>query len=75
VKRYKETKNSLLLAKCLRQRLWDDSAHQLKQLPGIGAVTVKVFLTKFGFCHNRTAAVPLSKRTSSGHIFLATNST
>ncbi|CAM6091547.1 unnamed protein product [Calypogeia fissa] len=45
IKRYKETKNSLLLAKCLRQRLWDDTAHQLKQLPGIGAVTVKTFQT------------------------------
>ncbi|KAL2620883.1 hypothetical protein R1flu_001088 [Riccia fluitans] len=45
LKRYLEAQNSLLLTKCLRQRLWEDSAYQLKQLPGIGMVTAKAFLT------------------------------
>ncbi|KAL3683461.1 hypothetical protein R1sor_001483 [Riccia sorocarpa] len=44
-KRFSEAKSALLLTKCLRQRLWDDSAYQLKQLPGIGMVTAKAFLT------------------------------
>nr|DAD34519.1 TPA_asm: hypothetical protein HUJ06_005159 [Nelumbo nucifera] len=40
-KNYKGTINSTLLAKCLHQRLWDDSPYLLKQLPGIGMVTAK----------------------------------
>ncbi|XP_043725479.1 DExH-box ATP-dependent RNA helicase DExH17 [Telopea speciosissima] len=40
-KNYKGTMNSTLLAKCLHQRLWDDSIYLLKQLPGIGMVTAK----------------------------------
>ncbi|XP_057813245.2 DExH-box ATP-dependent RNA helicase DExH17 isoform X2 [Cryptomeria japonica] len=40
-KRYKESKNAMVLAKCLHQRLWDDSPYQLKQLVGVGMVTAK----------------------------------
>eukprot|EP01018_Ginkgo_biloba_P008826 Gb_17002 [translate_table: standard] len=40
-KRYKEAINSMVLAKCLHQRLWDDSPYQLKQLVGVGMVTAK----------------------------------
>ncbi|KAI3467038.1 hypothetical protein Pfo_023701, partial [Paulownia fortunei] len=40
-KSYKGTLNSTLLAKCLHQKLWDDSSYLLKQLPGIGMVTAK----------------------------------
>ncbi|KAL5723867.1 DNA helicase [Ranunculus cassubicifolius] len=40
-KSYKGLLNSTLLAKCLDQRLWDDSPYALKQLPGIGMVTAK----------------------------------
>lgn len=35
----------MLLAKSLYQKLWDDSPYLLKQLPGIGMVTAKVFST------------------------------
>ncbi|XP_051146155.1 DExH-box ATP-dependent RNA helicase DExH17 [Andrographis paniculata] len=38
---YKGTLNSTVLAKCLHQKLWDDSPYLLKQLPGIGMVTAK----------------------------------
>lgn len=34
--RASETFNSLLLLKSLRQRLWSGSAHETRQLPGIG---------------------------------------
>ncbi|KAF8408273.1 hypothetical protein HHK36_007422 [Tetracentron sinense] len=40
-KNYKGSLNSTLLAKCLHQRLWDESPYLLKQLPGIGMVTAK----------------------------------
>eukprot|EP00253_Pinus_taeda_P023429 PITA_23429 len=40
-KRYKESMNSMVLAKCLHQKLWDDSPYQLKQLVGVGMVTAK----------------------------------
>ncbi|KAH9319134.1 hypothetical protein KI387_020903, partial [Taxus chinensis] len=40
-KRYKDSKNAMVLAKCLHQRLWDDSPYQLKQLVGVGMVTAK----------------------------------
>ncbi|KAG8366674.1 hypothetical protein BUALT_Bualt17G0104100 [Buddleja alternifolia] len=40
-KSYKGAFNSTLLAKCLHQKLWDDSPYLLKQLPGIGMVTAK----------------------------------
>ncbi|PKA55165.1 Glyceraldehyde-3-phosphate dehydrogenase, cytosolic [Apostasia shenzhenica] len=40
-KSYKGALSSALLAKCLHQRLWDDSPYLLKQLPGIGMVTAK----------------------------------
>ncbi|TYK03118.1 ATP-dependent DNA helicase MER3-like protein [Cucumis melo var. makuwa] len=40
-KNYKGTYNSMLLAKSLYQKLWDDSPFLLKQLPGIGMVTAK----------------------------------
>lgn len=40
-KNYKGAFNSTLLAKCLHQKLWDDSPYLLKQLPGIGMVTAK----------------------------------
>lgn len=41
-KNYKGAVSSTLLAKCLHQKLWDDSPYLLKQLPGIGMVTAKV---------------------------------
>ncbi|KAK9117209.1 hypothetical protein Sjap_016156 [Stephania japonica] len=40
-KNYRGVLNSSLLAKCLYQRLWDDSPYLLKQLSGIGMVTAK----------------------------------
>ncbi|XAR51890.1 DNA helicase [Bertholletia excelsa] len=40
-KNYKGALNSILLAKSLHQKLWDDSPFLLKQLPGIGMVTAK----------------------------------
>ncbi|CBI34887.3 unnamed protein product, partial [Vitis vinifera] len=40
-KSYKGALNSILLSKCLLQKLWDDSPYLLKQLPGIGMVTAK----------------------------------
>ncbi|KAJ0542299.1 putative DNA helicase [Helianthus annuus] len=40
-KNYKGALNSILLAKSLHQKLWDDSPYLLKQLPGIGMVTAK----------------------------------
>ncbi|XP_050223157.1 DExH-box ATP-dependent RNA helicase DExH17 isoform X2 [Mercurialis annua] len=40
-KNYKGAVNSILLAKSLYQKLWDDSPYLLKQLPGIGMVTAK----------------------------------
>ncbi|KAK9108131.1 hypothetical protein Syun_024142 [Stephania yunnanensis] len=40
-KNYRGVLNSSLLAKCLHQRLWDDSPYLLKQLSGIGMVTAK----------------------------------
>ncbi|KAI3981466.1 hypothetical protein MKX01_007393 [Papaver californicum] len=40
-KNYKGAINSTLLAKCLDQKLWDDSPYLLKQLTGIGTVTAK----------------------------------
>ncbi|KAL8241724.1 hypothetical protein R6Q59_012026 [Mikania micrantha] len=40
-KNYKGTLNSILLAKSLHQKLWEDSPYLLKQLPGIGMVTAK----------------------------------
>lgn len=42
-KSYKGALNTTLLAKALYQRLWNDSPYLLKQLPGIGMVTAKVF--------------------------------
>jgi len=46
-KNYKGALNSTLLAKSLYQKLWDDSPYLLKQLPGIGMVTAKVFFIDF----------------------------
>ncbi|XP_050384222.1 DExH-box ATP-dependent RNA helicase DExH17 isoform X1 [Argentina anserina] len=40
-KNYKGALNSMLLAKSMYQKLWDDSPYLLKQLPGIGMVTAK----------------------------------
>ncbi|GAB4846726.1 hypothetical protein Ancab_025734 [Ancistrocladus abbreviatus] len=40
-KSYKGALNSILLAKSLHHKLWDDSSFLLKQLPGIGMVTAK----------------------------------
>jgi hypothetical protein len=41
-KGYKETVAALTLAKCLRQRMWEDSTNLLKQLHGVGNITAKV---------------------------------
>ncbi|MCO5575659.1 hypothetical protein L7F22_029463 [Adiantum nelumboides] len=43
-KRFLESINALTLAKCLHQRLWEDSPYQLKQLAGVGMVTAKALL-------------------------------
>eukprot|EP00850_Spirogloea_muscicola_P003151 SM000012S25413 [mRNA] locus=s12:910080:915978:- [translate_table: standard] len=43
-KLYKESISSLVLAKALKQRLWDDSPYQLKQLSGVGMATAKALL-------------------------------
>nr|GMC97314.1 DExH-box ATP-dependent RNA helicase DExH17 isoform X1 [Ipomoea batatas] len=40
-KNYIGALSSALLAKCLHQKVWDDSPYLLKQLPGIGMVTAK----------------------------------
>ncbi|KAK4430261.1 DExH-box ATP-dependent RNA helicase DExH17 [Sesamum alatum] len=40
-KSYKGALNSTAIAKCLHQKLWNDSPYLLKQLPGIGMVTAK----------------------------------
>ncbi|KAH9603029.1 hypothetical protein KSS87_009502, partial [Heliosperma pusillum] len=40
-KNYKGTLNSIILAKSLHHKLWDESPFLLKQLPGIGMVTAK----------------------------------
>ncbi|KAJ3671463.1 hypothetical protein LUZ60_007542 [Juncus effusus] len=40
-KSYKASINSMILAKCLHQKLWDNSPFLLKQLPGIGIITAK----------------------------------
>ncbi|XP_072981151.1 ATP-dependent DNA helicase MER3 homolog isoform X1 [Typha angustifolia] len=44
-KSYKGAVSSMLLAKCLHQRLWDNSPYLLKQLTGIGMVTAKALCT------------------------------
>ncbi|XP_024533051.1 ATP-dependent DNA helicase MER3 homolog [Selaginella moellendorffii] len=44
MKRFKETVTALKLAKCIHERLWEDSSYQLKQLAGVGMVTAKAFL-------------------------------
>ncbi|TYH20054.1 hypothetical protein ES288_A05G400800v1 [Gossypium darwinii] len=46
-KNYRGALNSSLLAKSLYQKLWDDSPYLLKQLPGIGMVTAKVFFDEY----------------------------
>eukprot|EP00850_Spirogloea_muscicola_P019803 SM000199S05430 [mRNA] locus=s199:136670:144105:- [translate_table: standard] len=43
-KLFKESISSLVLAKALKQRLWDDSPYQLKQLSGVGMATAKALL-------------------------------
>lgn len=45
-KRYKEALNALMLARSLKQRVWDGSQYELKQLAGVGMVTAKVQWTK-----------------------------
>ncbi|KAF7053916.1 hypothetical protein CFC21_061721 [Triticum aestivum] len=42
---YRSAINSMLLAKCLDQKLWESSVFLLKQLPGIGIVTAKALKT------------------------------
>ncbi|CAM0873087.1 unnamed protein product [Alopecurus aequalis] len=44
-KSYRSAINSMLLAKCLDQKLWESSPFLLKQLPGIGIVTAKALKT------------------------------
>uniref|UniRef100_A0A0D3F7N6 Helicase ATP-binding domain-containing protein n=1 Tax=Oryza barthii TaxID=65489 RepID=A0A0D3F7N6_9ORYZ len=44
-KNYKSAISSMLLAKCLHQKLWESSPFLLKQLPGIGIVTAKALKT------------------------------
>lgn len=47
-KNYRGALNSTVSAKSFNQKLWDDSPYLLKQLPGIGMVTAKVFsITSF----------------------------
>lgn len=45
-KHYKETIAALTLAKCLRQRMWEDSTNLLKQLHGVGTMTARVRKTE-----------------------------
>ena len=42
MKRYTEIRSALILSKCLKQRLWETTPYQLKQLVGVGMVTAKV---------------------------------
>lgn len=51
MKRFTETRNALLLSKCLKQRLWENTKFQLKQLVGVGLVTAKVI--KLNLCGRR----------------------
>ncbi|KAL6634739.1 hypothetical protein ACP70R_027410 [Stipagrostis hirtigluma subsp. patula] len=44
-KNYRSAVNSMILAKCLQQKLWESSPFLLKQLPGIGIVTAKALKT------------------------------
>uniref|UniRef100_A0A0D9VIC9 DNA 3'-5' helicase n=1 Tax=Leersia perrieri TaxID=77586 RepID=A0A0D9VIC9_9ORYZ len=44
-KNYRSSITSMLLAKCLHQKLWESSPFLLKQLPGIGIVTAKALKT------------------------------
>ncbi|KAG0617455.1 hypothetical protein M758_5G190600 [Ceratodon purpureus] len=44
MKRFRETRNALLLSKCLKQRLWENTKYQLKQLAGVGLVTAKALV-------------------------------
>uniref|UniRef100_A0A0E0K2G5 DNA 3'-5' helicase n=1 Tax=Oryza punctata TaxID=4537 RepID=A0A0E0K2G5_ORYPU len=44
-KNYRSAISSMLLAKCLHQKLWESSPFLLKQLPGIGIVTAKALKT------------------------------
>ena len=37
-------KNALAVARCLSTKCWEDSSNQLRQLDGIGPVTVKKFV-------------------------------
>ena len=46
-KRYKESLNALMLARSLKQRVWDGSQYELKQLTGVGMVTAKVQWTPY----------------------------
>nr|XP_024376302.1 DExH-box ATP-dependent RNA helicase DExH17-like isoform X8 [Physcomitrium patens] len=45
MKRFTEIRNALLLSKCLKQRLWESTKYQLKQLVGVGLVTAKALIT------------------------------
>lgn len=44
-KSYRSAINSMLLAKCLDQKLWEISPFLLKQLPGVGIITAKALKT------------------------------
>ncbi|TVU29219.1 hypothetical protein EJB05_20777, partial [Eragrostis curvula] len=44
-KSYRSAISSMILAKCLYQKLWESSPLLLKQLPGIGIVTAKALKT------------------------------
>ncbi|KAL6899412.1 hypothetical protein ACP4OV_006070 [Aristida adscensionis] len=44
-KNYRSAINSMILAKCLHQKLWEGSPFLLKQLPGIGIITAKALKT------------------------------
>lgn len=60
---YKGALNSSLVAKSLYQKLWDDSPYLLKQLPGIGMVTAKVFFVRFFIDIRRQAGCVISLST------------
>lgn len=47
LKRYTEIRNALLLSKCLKQRLWENTKFQIKQIVGVGLVTAKVIKIDF----------------------------
>ncbi|XP_062219674.1 ATP-dependent DNA helicase MER3 homolog [Phragmites australis] len=60
-KSYRSAINSMILAKCLHQKLWENSLFLLKQLPGIGIVTAKALKTAGIYTFESLAAADARK--------------